>query len=288
MPAQILDGRKRAQEIKQALADEIGSLKKTFNKAPKLAVLRTTEDPASSSYINSQKKTAEEIGIEYELVDIERTRSENTLIFTIGDLNLQDSVSSVIVMRPIPKDFDVQKIYSAISPFKDAEGLHVENTGRIFFKDYRIVPPTAAAVMELIKLSDIELYGKEAVVISHSNIVGKPLSILLVNEMATVSVCHIATSEANKLKAYVNKAEVLVVAAGEPNLVKGEWIREGAVVIDVGISKVGDSIVGDVEFESASQKASYITPVPGGVGPLTTAMLMRNCLNCFKLGRGIG
>jgi methylenetetrahydrofolate dehydrogenase (NADP+)/methenyltetrahydrofolate cyclohydrolase len=159
--------------------------------------------------------------------------------------------------------------------------------GRLFSGSAVIIPPTAAAAMELIRKSNVKLYGKEVVIVGHSDIAGKPLAILLLNEFATVSVCHIATYETKNLKAHVNKAEILVVAVGKPNLIKGEWIRKGAIVIDIGINKLGDKIVGDVEFTKASEKASYISPVPGGVGPVTTAMLMKNCINLFKLQRGL-
>lgn len=282
MSAKILDGKKRAEEIKETIKQEIESLKAAYNQAPKLTVLQIGEAAVSSIYIKSQKRAAEEVGIEYELVNIDPTQTEDEVISTIKDLNSDHKVTGIIIQLPMPEKLDRGKIYSSISPLKDAEGLHPENLGRLFYKDYRVGPSTPSAIMELIKLSRVDLYGKEVVIIGHSEIVGKPLSILLLNEFATVSVCHIATSKSGNLTAHVNRAEILIVAVGKPNLIKGQWIKEGAVVIDVGINRVGDKIVGDVEFESAKERASFITPVPGGVGPLTTAMLMRNCLALFK------
>lgn len=283
MSANILDGKKQAEKIKATIKKEIESLKADYGQTPKLAVLQIAKDAASSVYIKSQERTAEEVGLEYELINISTPQTEDKVISTIKSLNSDDKVTGIIVQLPLPDGFDCHKIFSSISPVKDAEGLHPKNLGRLFFKDYKIAPPTPSAVMELIRLSNVNLYGKEAIVVGHSEIVGKPLSILLLNEFATVSVCHIATSESGNLTTHVNRAEILIVAVGKPGLIKGQWIKEGALVIDVGINRIGDKIVGDVEFESASKRASYITPVPGGVGPLTTAMLMKNCVSLFRL-----
>ncbi|MFA5500758.1 MAG: bifunctional 5,10-methylenetetrahydrofolate dehydrogenase/5,10-methenyltetrahydrofolate cyclohydrolase, partial [Candidatus Omnitrophota bacterium] len=167
-------------------------------------------------------------------------------------------------------------------PEKDAEGMHPENLGRILLGQYKIGPCTAMAVMELLEASKIDLYGKEAVIVGHSEIVGKPLALMLLNKFATTTVCHIATGERGALADHVKRAEVLIVAVGKAGIVKGEWVKEGAVVIDVGINKVADKIVGDVEFEEASARAAFITPVPGGVGPLTTTILMRNVVELFR------
>lgn len=287
MAAKILDGKKQAEKIKETIRHEIVSLRATYNRVPKLAVLQIGESAASSIYIKSQEKTAEEVGLEYELIKIGISHREDRIISTIKDLNSDEGVSAIIVQLPLPEKFSTSRIFSSISPLKDAEGLHPENLGRLFFKDYKIAPPTPSAVMELIRLSGADLYGKEAVIIGHSEIAGKPLSIMLLNEFATVSVCHIATSEKGNLTRHVNRAELLIVAVGKPNLIKGEWIKPGAVVIDVGINKVGDKITGDVEFEEAKKNAAYITPVPGGIGPLTTVMLMRNCAELFKKQKGL-
>jgi len=182
----------------------------------------------------------------------------------------------------VPKGIDAKRLVNIIRPEKDAEGMHPENLGRILLGDYNIGPCTAMAVMALLESTGVKLYGKEAVVVGHSEIVGKPLSLMLLNKFATTTVCHIATGERGVLCEHVKRGEVLVVAVGKAALIKGGWIKEGAIVVDVGINKVGDKIVGDVEFEGASQRASYITPVPGGVGPLTTTILMRNTVELFK------
>jgi len=184
---------------------------------------------------------------------------------------------------PLPSQIDYKKISQFILPEKDVEGMNPENIGKILFGKAKILPCTPAAVMELIKETGVDLYGKEVVIVGHSEIVGKPLSLLLLDKFATVTVCHIGTSQAKKLDEHVRKAEILIVAVGKPCLIKGDWIKEGSIVIDVGINKVGDKIVGDVEFEEAKERASFITPVPGGVGPLTVVMLMRNLVEATKL-----
>jgi methylenetetrahydrofolate dehydrogenase (NADP+)/methenyltetrahydrofolate cyclohydrolase len=287
MAARILDGKKRAEEIKRSIKKQVGFLSADYKKRPKLVALQMGNNSSSSVYIKSQEKTARELGLEYELINMNRSSREDDFIKAINELNSDTDITGIIIQLPLPARFNLDIIYSAISPLKDAEGLHPENMGRLFLKDYRIVSPTAMAVIELIRMSGIDLYGKEAVIIGHSEIVGKPLGIILLNDFATVSVCHIATSERKRLTSHIKRAEILIVAVGKPNLVKGEWIRKGAIIIDVGINKLGKKIVGDVEFEKAAKKASYITPVPGGVGPLTTAMLMQNCVKLFKLQRSL-
>jgi methylenetetrahydrofolate dehydrogenase (NADP+)/methenyltetrahydrofolate cyclohydrolase len=184
---------------------------------------------------------------------------------------------------PLPRHIDYKTVLLHICPSKDVEGMHPENLGKIILDKARVLPCTAAAVMELLSTTGVNLYGKEVVVVGHSEIVGKPLSLLLLNKFATTTVCHIATSDAGKLVEHVNSAEILIVAVGRANLIRGEWIKEGAIVIDVGINRVDDKIVGDVEFATAFDRAAQITPVPGGVGPLTTTILMRNLIEATKL-----
>jgi methylenetetrahydrofolate dehydrogenase (NADP+)/methenyltetrahydrofolate cyclohydrolase len=209
--------------------------------------------------------------------------TENTLIEFIRKLNADKSINGIIVQMPLPSQIEYKKISQFILAEKDVEGMHPLNFGKIVFGTAKIIPCTAAAVMELLYSINLDFYGKEVVVVGHSEIVGKPLSLLLLDKFATVTVCHIGTSKAGKLEAHVKKAEVLIVAVGKAGLIKGEWIKDGAVVIDVGINRVADKIVGDVEFEAAEKKAEYITPVPGGVGPLTVTMLMRNLVEAAKL-----
>lgn len=279
MSAQLLEGKTIAAKIKEGLKKEIESLKQK----PKLVSIQVGENPASAVYIKAQKKNAENLGIEYELKTLEIGVIQDILIEEIKGLNQDKGVSGIIVQLPLPKGIDHKLVMSAISPEKDAEGMHPENLGHVLLGDAKLAPCTAQAAMELIESTGVKLYGKEAVIVGHSEIVGKPLSLLLLNKFVTTSVCHIATGERGVLPEHVKRAEILVVAVGKAGLVKGDWIKEGAIVIDVGINRVGDKLVGDVEFEKAKERAAFITPVPGGVGPLTVTMLMRNVVNAFKL-----
>jgi len=201
----------------------------------------------------------------------------------IQRLNADSLINGIIVQMPLPQHIDYKKISQFICPDKDVEGIHPANIGKLLFGKAEILPCTPAAVMELLQETGVNLYGKEAVVVGHSEIVGKPLALLLLDKFATVTVCHIGTAEAGRLAEHVAGAEVLVVAVGKARLIKGEWIKEGAIVIDVGINRVDGKIVGDVEFSAAQNRAAWITPVPGGVGPLTVTMLMRNLVRAAKL-----
>ena len=283
MGAKILEGKSIAGKIKESLKKEIESLKQKTSSSPKLVSIQVGENAASAVYIKSQKKNAENLGIEYELKTLDIKIKENALVEEIKKLNQDKSVSGIIVQLPLPKGIDHRLVMSSVSPGKDAEGMHPENLGHALLGDAKLAPCTACAAMELIESTGVELYGKEAVVVGHSEIVGKPLSMLLLNKFVTTTVCHIATGERGVLPEHVKKAEILIVAVGKAELVKGDWIKEGAIVIDVGINRVGDKLVGDIEFEKAKEKAAFITPVPGGVGPLTVTMLMRNVVNAFKM-----
>jgi methylenetetrahydrofolate dehydrogenase (NADP+) / methenyltetrahydrofolate cyclohydrolase len=282
MPAIILDGQSKANEIKHDLKEQIAFLKKSSGKMPNLVALQIGDGTPFSVYVNSQKKTAEKLGIEYSLIKLPGHCTQDCLLDNIISLNEDKDVTGIILQSPLPEGFDIVRISSFISSDKDVEGVNPENKGKLLLNSYNVVPPTASAVMELIKLSGIALKGKEAVIIGHSGIVGKPLAMLLLDQLCTVTVCHIETYNRGKLVEHIKRAEVLIVSAGRPNLVKGGWVKEGAVVIDVGINRVGDRITGDVEFDKAFLRASYISPVPGGVGPLTTTILMRNCFELFK------
>ena len=277
--AKLLEGRPIAEKIKEEIKQEVKQL--AFK--PVLASIQVGENPGAAAYVRSQFKLAESLGIEYKLHKLGQDTTENTLIEFIRKLNADKSVNGIIVQMPLPSQIEYKKISQFILSEKDVEGMHPLNFGKIVFGTAKIIPCTAAAVMELLNSINLDFYGKEVVVVGHSEIVGKPLSLLLLDKFATVTVCHIGTSKAGKLEAHVKKAEVLIVAVGKAGLIKGEWIKDGAVVIDVGINRVGDKIVGDVEFEAAEKKAEYITPVPGGVGPLTVTMLMRNLVEAAKL-----
>jgi len=279
MPAQLLEGKIIAAEIKEKLKQEIASL----GKKPVLASIIVGENAGAESYCKSQAKTAEGLGIEYRLERLPADINQQGLIDFIKKLNNDASVNGIIIQMPLPKQIDYKSISSFISPDKDIEGMHPENLGKVLMGKAKIAPCTASAAFALIEATGVNLYGKEVVIVGHSEIVGKPLSLLLLEKFATVTVCHIGTSDAGKLVEHVKKAEILVVAVGKADLIKGEWIKEGAIVIDVGINRINDKIVGDVEFEEAASRASYITPVPGGVGPLTVTMLMRNLVEAAKL-----
>lgn len=275
----LLEGKPIAEKIREEIKKKIQLLAHK----PVLASIQIGDNPAAQAYVKSQKKAAEALDIEYQLHRLDPDILEHSLVDFIQKLNNDNSVNGIIIQMPLPAQIDYKRISQFIIPSKDAEGMHPENIGKIVFGHAKILPCTPAAVMELIKASGVELYGKNVVVVGHSQIVGKPLALLLLEKFATVTVCHIGTSKAGKLEEHVRAAEVLIVAVGRPELIKGEWIKEGALVIDVGINRVSDKIVGDVEFAEAERRAGYITPVPGGVGPLTVTMLMRNVVEAAGL-----
>ncbi|MDP2044331.1 MAG: bifunctional 5,10-methylenetetrahydrofolate dehydrogenase/5,10-methenyltetrahydrofolate cyclohydrolase [Candidatus Omnitrophota bacterium] len=277
--AKLLEGKPIAEKIKEEIKQQAAALKSK----PVLASVIVGENAGAAAYVKSQQRVAEGLGIEYRLHALPQETTESQLSEFIRKLNNDKDVFGIIVQMPLPRQIDYKKISQFILPEKDVEGMHPANIGKILFGKAKILPCTPAAVMELLNASGIDLYGKEVVIVGHSEIVGKPLALLLLEKFATVTVCHIGTSKAGNLEEHVKKAEVLIVAVGRAGLIKGEWIKHGAVIIDVGINRVGDKIVGDVEFEAAEKRAAYITPVPGGVGPLTVTMLMRNLIEAAKL-----
>ena len=267
MPAQLLDGKVIAERIKAEIKQEVEQLKAKHGKGPSLAAVQVGKNEASAVYIKSQMNNANKLGIEYKLHELDAAMTQKQVSDYIEGLNKDNSVTGIILQMPLPAAINAKELQGVISLKKDVESIR---------------PCTAMAAMELINSTGIDLYGKEAVVVGHSEIVGKPVASMLLERFATITICHIGTGQAGTLPEHVKRAEILVVAVGKPGLVKGEWIKEGAVVVDVGINKVGDKIVGDVEFEEAAKRAAYITPVPGGVGPLTVTMLMRNTVEAFK------
>lgn len=239
------------------------------------------DDPASRVYVNNKKKACEELGIHSEEYALPAETSESELLELIAGLNGKKEISGILVQLPLPKHIDEQNIINAINPKKDVDAFHPVNVGKIMVGDFDFVPCTPAGVMELIKESGIDVEGKDCVVVGRSNIVGKPQAMLLLHQNGTVTICHSRTKDlAEKTK----KADILVAAVGIPNFIKGDMIKPGAVVIDVGINRMADKkLVGDVDFESAEPVAGAITPVPGGVGPMTIAMLMRNTLKAAEI-----
>ncbi len=282
MSSQILYGKEIAAGIKQEVKQYLTRFdQKHIN--VKLVAVQVGENSSSQVYLNSQKKSCQAMGITHEIQNLPATISESDLIRFIEQLNKDNSITGIILQLPLPTGMDVRKIQSKIAPEKDVEGVNPVNLGWILYGRPLLAPCTALAVKELIDSTGVDLYGKEVVMVGHSDIVGKPVALLLVDKFATVSICHIGTSDRGMLDHHVKEAEILIVAVGKAGLIKGEWIREGAIVIDVGINAVGDKIVGDVEFETAKERAGWITPVPGGVGPVTTAMLLKNTVTAARL-----
>ena len=276
--ATIIDGRAIAERLKRSLKEDLSRMAKR----PTLAVLSFGTEP-SKLYKHAQAERAKELGIA--LVDPPGGACAASVSFAeveriIQAWNADPSVHGIFVHQPMPPQIDPQRISALIDPAKDVEGIHPQNSARRFFAKARIGSCTALAVMELIESTGIPLEGKEAVVVGHSEIVGRPVGMLLLDTLATTTVCHVATKN---LSDHVKRADVLVVAVGKPHLIKGEWIKPGAVVIDVGINVVGGRVVGDVEFEAAKVRAAFISPVPGGVGPVTVMMVMKNTVEAFKL-----
>ena len=279
----ILDGKILAEKLKASLKAEVESLKRQHGSVPRLVSILVSDDPAAGAYANSQKRVAEHIGIAYDLKIFPAGASTQVLAGEILKFNTDQKVDGVMLLKPLPETLNYQELVNLIAVSKDVEGVNIANIGNLVMGDFHIVPCTPASAMAHITSTGVSLSGKEAVVIGRSEIVGKPLSLLLLKENATVTICHSGTSKAGKLEEHVRRADIVVAAVGKPAFVKGAWIKPGAIVIDVGINTVGDKIVGDVEFEEAAKKAAFITPVPGGVGPMTVVMLMKNVVEAFKL-----
>ena len=276
----LLKGKEVSARIKDELKEEVVKMKERGIN-PGLAVIIVGDDPASRVYVNNKKKACEYCGIaSYEYALPEET-TEEELLKLIDKLNNDSKVSGILCQLPVPEHINEQSIINAINPKKDVDAFHPVNVGKIMTGDYDFVPCTPAGVMELIKESGIDVNGKECVVVGRSNIVGKPMSMLLLHKNGTVTICQ---SRTQNLAEKTKKADILVAAVGIPNFITGDMIKEGAVVIDVGINRIAPKkLVGDVEFESAEKVAAAITPVPGGVGPMTIAMLMKNTLKAAEI-----
>jgi methylenetetrahydrofolate dehydrogenase (NADP+) / methenyltetrahydrofolate cyclohydrolase len=280
MPAQILDGKAVAKAIKEKLVVEFAALK-VKGVSPKLVSFAVGVDDGTTSYRKSQKKQAEALGVAYEMVDLPADASRDSVVSRLRDLNGDKAVTGIILQLPVPKHLNGEELARQIAPEKNIEGIDEVNLGAIVMKKYRNIPCTARAAVELAAHSGVDLNGANAVVIGRSTIVGKPASLLLLDRNCTVTMCH---SKSRNLKEIAKSADVLVTAIGtKAGMVTAEWIKPGAVVVDVGIIDIGEGkIRGDVDFESAAQVASWITPVPGGVGPVTTQMLYMNLLDAAK------
>lgn len=272
----LMDGNLVSKKIKDNIVKEI----ETKKIVPSLVVIQIGDDSASNIYIKNKKKACEAVGIKFELMKFNESISEDVVINEIERLNNDISVNGILVQLPLPDGFDSGKIINTISPVKDVDGLTYENVGNLVLENECLVSCTPSGVMELLDYYKIDLKGKNVCVIGRSNLVGKPLIQLLLQKDATVSICHSKTSN---ITDYTKYADILIVAAGHPNLITKDMIKEDCVVIDVGINKEGNVLCGDVDFDSTSKKASLITPVPGGVGPMTIACLLKNILKAYNI-----
>ncbi|WHH58995.1 bifunctional methylenetetrahydrofolate dehydrogenase/methenyltetrahydrofolate cyclohydrolase FolD [Petroclostridium sp. X23] len=281
MPAKVLSGKLLSARIKDELKHEVAQLE-SKGITPGLAVVIVGNDPASRVYVNSKKKACEEIGIYSEEYALPEDATQMDLVNLITSLNQKKDIDGILVQLPLPKHINEEEVINTINPKKDVDAFHPVNVGKIMIGNYDFLPCTPAGVMELIKESGIEIAGKECVVVGRSNIVGKPQSMLLLHEHGTVTICH---SRTKNIKEVCRKADILVAAVGKANFITADMVKPGAVVIDVGINRLEDTkkLVGDVDFDNVAEIAGAITPVPGGVGPMTIAMLMRNTVKAVQL-----
>jgi len=299
MTAKIIDGNALAASIKEELKGEIAGLTASGNQ-PHLVAVQLGDNPGSRVYVRNQRQSCEDMGIKYTLLQMDETTNQDGLLAKIDELNDDKSVTGVILQMPLPAGLDSRSAQAAIALEKDVEGMNPANMGLVVYNRALLAPCTAAGAVELIKSTGVEIYGKEVTVVGHSEIVGKPVSLLLLDLFATTTVCHIATKD---LKSHTLNADILVVAVGKPGLVSADMVKGGAIVIDIGINRVkvldneGNPVlndkgkpkrktVGDVDYEAVKEVASMITPVPGGVGPMTVAMLLRNTVNAAKVAAG--
>ena len=275
----IIDGKKYSEEIKNEIKREINELKKKKNEIPCLVVILIGSFEPSKIYVRNKEKVANEVGIKSKILKYPSDIKEQEILNKIKDLNNDKDVHGILVQLPLPKQINVKNIINSIDPKKDVDGFNPINVGNLASGYKSIVPCTPLGCMILIKKIEKKIDGKHAVIIGRSNLNGKPMSQLLLKENCTVTIVHSKTKD---IKTECKKADILVAAAGVPNLVRGSWIKDGSIVIDVGINKINGKLVGDVHFDEAKEKARAITPVPGGVGPMTIACLLKNTLECFK------
>jgi methylenetetrahydrofolate dehydrogenase (NADP+) / methenyltetrahydrofolate cyclohydrolase len=278
----ILDGKATAQKIRSEISTEVSRLVAEGTK-PGLAVILVGDNPASRVYVRMKEKACNDVGIFSDEYTLHAETEEKSLLSLINNLNSDERIHGILVQLPLPKHINEAKVLEAISPDKDVDGFHPYNVGRLVLGKPTFQPCTPHGIMVLMKEYGIDLTGKEVVVIGRSNIVGKPVAFMCMQQHATVTICHTRTAD---LPAKIATADVLIAAIGRPEVIRGEWIKEGAVVIDVGVNRISEKkLVGDVEFEAAALRASHITPVPGGVGPMTITMLLQNTLLSAKISQ---
>ncbi|WP_026906649.1 bifunctional methylenetetrahydrofolate dehydrogenase/methenyltetrahydrofolate cyclohydrolase FolD [Paucisalibacillus globulus] len=279
MVAEVINGKELSAEMKKQMRYEVENLL-TQQIIPHLTVVLVGNNPASMSYVNGKKRASEEVGIQSEIIELPDSISENELLKIIHQLNQNKAVHGILVQLPLPKQINVQHIIESIDPKKDVDGFHPINIGRMMTGQDTFLPCTPYGIIKMLQSKNITIEGKHVVILGRSNIVGKPVGQLLLNENATVTYCH---SKTKNLQEITKQADILVVAIGRPNVINKEYIKNGAVVIDVGINRLENGILtGDVDFDSAKEVASYITPVPRGVGPMTITMLLHNTIKAAK------
>ncbi|MBI5826931.1 MAG: bifunctional methylenetetrahydrofolate dehydrogenase/methenyltetrahydrofolate cyclohydrolase FolD [Deltaproteobacteria bacterium] len=279
--SRIIDGREIAAQVRAEIKSEISLLKEKTGLTPGLAVVLVGDDPASRVYVRNKGKACEEVGIRSFQHTLPADTGEEELLALIKGLNGSKDVNGILVQLPLPSHIDEETVIEAVSPQKDVDGFHPYNVGRLTIGRPLLQPCTPSGVMRMIESIGVDLTGKEAVVVGRSNIVGKPMALMLLHKNATVTICH---SKTRDIAQKVRSADIVIAAVGRAGFIKGEWIKDGAVVIDVGINRTAEGkLAGDVEFEGASRRASFITPVPGGVGPMTIAMLLKNTVEAAKM-----
>ncbi|MDD5225568.1 MAG: bifunctional 5,10-methylenetetrahydrofolate dehydrogenase/5,10-methenyltetrahydrofolate cyclohydrolase [Candidatus Omnitrophica bacterium] len=281
MEAKRLEGKVIAAELQKKIVEKIGAFTGAGLPRPSLAAIQTSEDPSAAWYINSQEKLAAKMGIDFRRISPGQVKDERALIEKVRELCADKTVHGLFISMPLPAGIDSDKVLLAMDPKKDVEGVHPTSLGLIVLRRGKLIPPTAFAAYTLIKASGIMLRGKKAAIVGQSAIVGRPLQLLLGEARVTTLVCNTGTAEED-MKKIVGASEIVVACSGKPGLVKGTWIKQGAVVIDVGTTEVDGKLQGDVEFDEAVKRAGFITPVPGGVGPLTVTMLMENLIIAYE------
>ena len=281
MTARVIDGKAVAAKLREEYKARIAALQEKHRLTPGLAVVLVGENPASQVYVRNKIRDCAEVGIRSEFIKLPESVTQEGLLAQIDELNGDDGIHGILIQLPLPAGIDARRVLFAVDPRKDVDGIHPENVGRLLMGEPRFVACTPFGVMKLIEEARLPLAGANAVVVGRSNMVGKPMAALLLGADATVTVCH---SKTRDLAATVGRADLLVAAVGRPEMVRGEWVKPGAVVIDVGINRTAEGkLLGDVEYAAAAARASAITPVPGGVGPMTIAMLLANTVTAAKL-----
>ena len=279
--AELIDGKLVSANLREKLKSEISRFVLDTGVTPGLAVILVGDNPASAVYVRNKNKSCGEVGIKSLVITLPEDTTEDELLSKINELNNSDDIHGILVQLPLPNHICEDKVINSIAPDKDVDAFHPFNVGKLMIGNYSFLPCTPAGVMELLKFYNIEIEGKECVVVGRSNIVGKPMAMLLLSKNGTVTICH---SRTKNIKDVTANADILVVAIGKPRFVGEDMVKDGAVVIDVGINRTDEGkLVGDVDFDAVSKKASFITPVPGGVGPMTITMLLKNTLTAAKL-----